>query len=128
MGAQLRIELADSSRLVGRVMALDERYLLLRTTLRPSEPGARLDDRRLPLNSIAHTWTREGSYWKAGALGGLAIGTVSLLLTITIVADEPDCGTAAWRCAAFSAIAGGVPGALLGALIGGGIIRWRLLF
>jgi hypothetical protein len=126
--SEVRILLLDSALVAGRLLALDERQLLLRTVVRPTVARAFFEDRTVAVDSMAHAWTRQGSYWKTGALVGLAVGTASLWGAMNALADELDCGPAQWECGAFSLIAGGVPGALLGALIGGGMARWRVLF
>lgn len=126
--SELRLLLLDSTMVSGRILLLRDQRAVLRMVLRPTVTNAHFEDRPVVLDSIAHAWTRSGSYWKTGAMIGMAAGTLSLYVTMHALADELDCGPVEWKCAAFSLAGGGVPGAILGMLIGGGVVRWRLLF
>jgi hypothetical protein len=126
--ALLRLQLADSSIVTGRLLAWETQQIHLHEIVRRSVTDARLVRRAVPHDSVARAWVREGSYWKRGAILGLVAGTVSMFVTLHVAVDELECGPAKWKCVWSSVGVGGLPGAALGALIGGGTIRWRLLF
>ena len=124
--ADLRVQLVDSTVVVGRLAELDPSRIRLNTIVRPTATDSRLVPRTVPLDSIARAWVGEGTYWKRGALIGFGLGTLAMYVLVHTVPDD-GCG-AEWGCAAGAIIMGGLPGAALGAVAGHQAVRWRLLF
>ena len=123
---QMKLQLLDSTFIVGRLAALDETRIRLNTIVRPTATDSRLVPRTVALDSVTRAWVAEGTHWRRGAVVGALIGTV-LIYALQHMGDDPRCGPVEWRCVANGVIVGGLPGALLGYAGGRQAIRWRVL-
>jgi len=123
-GVRLRVHLADSTTLAGRLVRWSEDTLELRRTVGRSLLAEIHSDTLLATRSIDRVWRYAGNDWQRGAIiGGAAGGLVGLGIG-SAVSDFEDAPGATVPVMGLFGVA---TGALFGALIGRTIDRWTLI-
>lgn len=125
--ARLRLQLLDSTIVIGRMLTHEQQRVVLRTVIRTSISEGRLENRSVILDSIAGAWIHSGTRWKRGAAVGAGIGAAAMLLLVRIELDVQDGSSCNVLCWAASAGFGAVFGGLWGALVGYQFIVWKPL-
>jgi hypothetical protein len=124
---EIKVQLLDSTTVVGRLRALEQRRLLLRAVVRPSATRAYFDDRTVPLDSVAGAWVRSGTRWKRGGVIGAAMGAAAMLIYLRIDLDMQDgshCHVGCWIAAPLFGASFGAP---VGFLVGHQFTVWKPL-
>ena len=123
-GMELRLQLVDSTVLVGRVIAWEPRMLQLNEIDRRSVHDVRLVRRSLPMDSVAAAWLRSGTRWKLGGAVGGVVGASGMLLAVNVASGQDGASCSAW-CYTSGAAVGAMAGALIGALVGYQVVVWQ---
>lgn len=121
----LRIQLVDSTFVVGRLLALEQRRLLLRTIVRTSVTEGQVEERAVGLDSIVGAWVQSGTRWKLGAGMGAVIGASGMLVAIAMALESEGGSSCDGWCWTSGAAVGALAGALIGGLIGQQFVVWR---
>ena len=125
--ARLRLQLLDSTIVIGRMLTHEQQRMVLQTVVRTGISEGRFEERSVVVDSIAGAWIHSGTRWKRGSAIGGAIGASAMLLWMRIDLDLQDgssCNVLCWTAGAgFGAIFGG----LWGALVGYQFVVWKPL-
>jgi hypothetical protein len=124
---RLRVQMTGGAKAEGRLLEAGQGLLRLRIIDR-SHARARFDTLAIPVDSITGLWTHAGTYAPLGATVGAAFGAGTVAgLAVTFCSDQDGGGCSVGGIAAGAALSGAIF-AGLGALITGGINRWRPLY
>lgn len=124
-GVELRLQLVDSTVLIGRSIGWEPRRILLNEIVRPSVLEARLVHRTLATDSIAGVWLRSGTRWKLGGAVGGAVGAGGMLLAVNIASGQNGSSSCSAWCYTSGAAVEALAGALIGALVGYQVVVWE---
>jgi hypothetical protein len=123
--ATVRIELADRTRLQGKVTVRSDSILILRNRIGTTLHGTAYDTLRVRLDSIVRVWLADGRRTGRGALTGALVGA-ALGLGMAYVWDKEEIADAdcVAKCYVGFVATFTVAGTGAGALIGSLFTRW----
>lgn len=122
-GRQVRLQLADSSVVVGRLVETQSDRVVLRMIVRPGKPFSYFLDRDIAVDSIARAWVHRGTHWRRGALIGAGAGLLAMFVAVAATLDyETHCDASCWLEGAGIGLGAG---GLIGAFVGYQFPMWR---
>jgi hypothetical protein len=127
-GDVIRVRTLDGRLVASRLVALEAAPVPARA-LQPAPLQFRFSGQPapVPVASVDSLWVR-GHASRLGSRVGMAVGAIGLGLYGLWACSDPEVGIAPWACAGFAIPLGGLPGGVLGFLVGSAIPRWDLRF
>ena len=127
-GQQLRLELRDGQRIIGRLQPpMGDPITLTGIRYTGSQPAQQYT-RTIPGDSFASMWLASGTHWrKGGVIGALAGGRLGLAAGLTFPGQASP-GGCDGGCVAGAAVRGTLVGAVIGGTVGLFVPRWTLVF